>query len=141
MLTANIDDMPGEAFGYLLERLMGAGALDVAFLPMTMKKSRPGVMVQVVSRVEDEERMGRLLLAESSTLGVRLARMRRMVQEREFVQVQTPYGPIDMKVARDTGRACPEYEQAAALAREAGAPYLAGYEAAMQAYRERKKEE
>ena len=141
MLTANIDDMPGEAFGYLLERLMGAGALDVAFLPMTMKKSRPGVMVQVVSRVEDEERMGRLLLAESSTLGVRLARMRRMVQEREFVQVQTPYGPIDMKVARDTGRACPEYEQAAALAREAGAPYPAVYEAAMQAYRERKKEE
>ena len=49
MLTANIDDMPGEAFGYLLEQLMGAGALDVAFLPMTMKKSRPGVMVQVVS--------------------------------------------------------------------------------------------
>ena len=134
MLTANIDDMPGEAFGYLLERLMGAGALYVAFMTM-------GVMVQVVSRVEDEERMGRLLLAESSTLGVRLARMRRMVQEREFVRVQTPYGPIDMKVARDTGRACPEYEQAAALAREAGAPYLAVYEAATQAYRERKKED
>mgnify|MGYP002571364813 CR=1 FL=1 len=53
----------------------------------------------------------------------------------------SPYGPIDMKVARDPGRACPEYEQAAALAREAGAPYLAVYEAAMRAYRERKKEE
>ena len=140
VLTANIDDMPGEAFGYLLERLMGAGALDVSLLPMTMKKSRPGVMVQVVSRVEDEERMGRLLLAESSTLGVRLARMRRMVQERAFVRVETPDGPIDMKVARDTGRACPEYEQAAALAREAGVPYLAVYEAAMHAYQERKKE-
>ena len=62
MLAANIDDMTGEAFGYLMERLMAEGALDVSFVPLTMKKSRPGLMAQVVARVEDEEKLGNLLL-------------------------------------------------------------------------------
>ena len=141
MLTANIDDMPGEAFGYLMERLMGEGALDVSLIPLTMKKSRPGVMVQVVARVEDEERMGRLMLAESTTLGVRIARMRRMVQERKWVRVSTPFGELDVKLAPQTGRACPEYEQAAALARANGVPYLTVYNAAMLAFEQSSKEE
>ena len=64
MLAANIDDMTGEAFGYLMERLMAEGALDVSFVPLTMKKSRPGLMAQVVARVEDEEKLGNLLLNE-----------------------------------------------------------------------------
>lgn len=136
MLSANIDDMSGEAFGYLMERLMAEGALDVSFLPMTMKKSRPGLMVQVVTRVEDEERLGSVLLSESTTLGVRMVRMRRMTQARSFVKVKTPYGELEMKVALGTGRACPEYEQAAALARQAGVPYLAVYDAAMRAFEE-----
>ncbi len=137
MLTANIDDMTGEAFGYLMERLMAEGALDASLIPMTMKKGRPGVMVQVVAKVEDEEKLGNLLLRESTTLGVRLVRMRRMTQGRGFVHVKTEYGEIDLKVALGTGRACPEYEQAAALARKHGVPYLAVYEAAMRAYHER----
>jgi uncharacterized protein (DUF111 family) len=136
VLTANIDDMTGEAFGYLTERLMAEGALDVSLIPMTMKKGRPGVMAQVVVKVEDEERLGRLMLRESTTLGVRAARMRRMTQDRAFVRVKTEYGEIDLKVAQGTGRACPEYEQAAALARAHGAPYLAVYNAAMKAYYE-----
>lgn len=136
MLSANMDDMTGEAFGYLMEKLMAEGALDVSLIPMTMKKSRPGIMVQVVAKAEDEERMGRLLLSESTTLGVRMVRMRRMTQARRFVRVATQYGEIDMKIAEDTGRACPEYEQAAALARRLGVPYLEIFNAAMQAYQQ-----
>ena len=87
MLAANIDDMTGEAFGYLMERLMAEGALDVSFVPLTMKKSRPGLMAQVVARVEDEEKLGNLLLNESTTLGVRISHMRRMMQKRRFERV------------------------------------------------------
>ena len=119
MLAANIDDMTGEAFGYLMERLMAEGALDVSFVPLTMKKSRPGLMAQVVARVEDEEKLGNLLLNESTTLGVRISHMRRMMQKRRFERVSTEYGEITVKIAEGTGRACPEYEQAAALARAA----------------------
>lgn len=136
MLTCNIDDMPGEAFGYLMERLMAEGALDASLIPMTMKKSRPGVMVQVVARTSDEEKLGNVLLSESTTLGVRIVRMRRMTQKRQFTRVRTEYGAIDMKIALGTGRACPEYEQAAALARENGVPYLTVYNAAMRAFEE-----
>ena len=89
MLAANIDDMTGEAFGYLMERLMAEGALDVSFVPLTMKKSRPGLMAQVVARVEDEEKLGNLLLNESTTLGVRISHMRRMMQKRRFERVST----------------------------------------------------
>ena len=92
MLAANIDDMTGEAFGYLMERLMAEGALDVSFVPLTMKKSRPGLMAQVVARVEDEEKLGNLLLNESTTLGVRISHMRRMMQKRRFERVSTEYG-------------------------------------------------
>ena len=123
MLAANIDDMTGEAFGYLMERLMAEGALDVSFVPLTMKKSRPGLMAQVVARVEDEEKLGNLLLNESTTLGVRISHMRRMMQKRRFERVSTEYGEITVKIAEGTGRACPEYEQAAALARRWGAGY------------------
>lgn len=115
----------------MMERLMGEGALDVSFIPMTMKKSRPGTMVQVVARIKDEQRMGDIMLAESTTLGVRIARMRRMTQARQVVTVETEYGRIDMKIALGTGRACPEYEQVAALARKNGVSYLAVHNAAM----------
>ena len=134
MLAANIDDMTGEAFGYLMERLMAEGALDVSFVPLTMKKSRPGLMAQVVARVEDEEKLGNLLLNESTTLGVRIWHMRRMMQKRRFERVSTEYGEITVKIAEGTGRACPEYEQAAALARANHVPYLDVYNAAMSAY-------
>ena len=133
-LAANIDDMTGEAFGYLMERLMAEGALDVSFVPLTMKKSRPGLMAQVVARVEDEEKLGNLLLNESTTLGVRISHMRRMMQKRRFERVSTEYGEITVKIAEGTGRACPEYEQAAALARANHVPYLDVYNAAMSAY-------
>ena len=134
MLTANIDDMTGEAFGYLMEHLMHRGALDVSFVPMTMKKSRPGLMVQVVAKVEDEERLTQELLRESTTLGVRISRMRRVTQERHFERVRTEYGSLDVKIAGSTGRPCPEYEQAAALARQCGVPYLEVCSAAVRAY-------
>ena len=102
---------------------MAEGALDVSFVPLTMKKSRPGLMAQVVARVEDEEKLGNLLLNESTTLGVRISHMRRMMQKRRFERVSTEYGEITVKIAEGTGRACPEYEQAAALARRWGAGY------------------
>ena len=95
---------------------------------------RPGLMAQVVARVEDEEKLGNVLLNESTTLGVRISHMRRMMQKRRFERVSTEYGEITVKIAEGTGRACPEYEEAAALARANNVPYLDVYNAAMTAY-------
>ena len=78
--------------------------------------------------------LGNVLLNESTTLGVRISHMHRMMQKRRFAKVSTEYGEITVKIAEGTGRACPEYEQAAALARANNVPYLDVYNAAMTAY-------
>ena len=99
VLAANIDDMTGEAFRVSDGAPDGGGALDVSFVPMTMKKPPPGLMAQVVARVEDEEKLGNLLLNESTTLGGALSRMRRMMQKRRFERVST-------ESRRDHGQDC-----------------------------------
>lgn len=129
VIEANIDDMPGEWFGFLMETLMGAGALDVTFTPATMKKSRPGVVAGVVARTEDEERIAELLLAHSTSLGVRITRARRLTLERSVAEVETEYGRI--RVKRAGGRCAPEYEDCAAAARARGATIMAVYAAAL----------
>lgn len=72
-IECNIDDSGGEALGFALERLLGAGALDVWFTPIQMKKNRPAVMLSVLARPEDSQRLAELVLRETSTLGVRIS--------------------------------------------------------------------
>lgn len=121
VIEANIDDSTPELLGYAMERLLAAGALDVTFAPLVMKKSRPGTMVSVVARPETREEMARILFAETSSLGLRIYDAERRVQARESVEIETPHGRIRMKVSRE-GNFAPEYEDCRRLALERGVP-------------------
>ena len=121
-LCCNVDDMSGEAVGYALERLMEAGALDAFWQSVGMKKSRPGLLLTVLCRPEDRERMVALLFQLTSTLGIRESLCRRYILRREKGYVETPYGSVGVKKARGYGveRSKPEYEDLKALAEAAG---------------------
>ena len=121
-LCCNVDDMSGEAVGYALERLMEAGALDAFWQSVGMKKSRPGLLLTVLCRPKDRERMVELLFRLTSTLGIRESLCRRYILRREKDLVETPYGPVGLKRAQGYGveRAKPEYEDLKALAEAAG---------------------
>lgn len=121
VIEANIDDSTPEVLGYALERLLDAGALDASFEPIFMKKNRPGTLLRVIARPEDRERLAGIVLAETSTLGLRILSAERRVQSREFVEVATPHGVVRMKVAGNGGYA-PEYEDCRKLALAAGVP-------------------
>ena len=135
LLECNLDDIAGELLGYALERLLSAGALDVWFTPIQMKKNRPAVKLSVLAPPERAVDLGRLLLRETTTLGVRWQAVARIKAEREQIAVETAWGAVTAKVKRLRGQpvsVSPEYEECAALARRAGVP-LAQVYAAVQA--------
>ena len=137
MLDTNIDDMSPEVFGHVMDRALESGALDCYFTPVQMKKNRPGVLLSVLCRPSDREKMMTMLFTETTTLGVRSYEVSRRALERESVQVDTPYGPIDVKVARlnrQIIKAMPEYEQCRQAAREADVPLRVVEEAARLAF-------
>ncbi|MDP2999745.1 MAG: nickel pincer cofactor biosynthesis protein LarC [Bryobacterales bacterium] len=121
VLEANIDDSTPETLGYAMERLLEAGALDVTLTPVHMKKNRPGVMLTVLARPEDRERLAALVFAETSTLGLRIHMAERRVEARSVVEVETRFGKLRVKVSA-SGAFAPEYEDCRKLARESGAP-------------------
>ena len=132
VLEANLDDTTPEALGYAMERLFAAGALDVYFQQLQMKKNRPGVLLGVICQPARTNDLAALMLAETTTLGVRFSRRERVVAPRRMVTVETTFGPLLMKVKELAGRrvAAPEYEDAARLARERGVPLADVYRAA-----------
>src|SRR5690606_17093671 len=122
-LAANIDDMPAEHFGYLRDKLFDAGALDVWWLPITMKDGRPAATVGVLCAPKDVDAMHDAFFAHSSTLGVRRSDVTRRALPRALVQVDTEWGAITMKAGRYKDRVAvlaPEYREARALAERAG---------------------
>lgn len=121
VIEANIDDSTPQVLGYAMERLLGAGALDVALQPVYMKKNRPGTLVSVVAKPEDQERLSALILTETSTLGLRIHHAERRVEGRSIVEVETPHGRVRVKVSGSGGFA-PEYEDCRALASRTGLP-------------------
>ncbi|MHB9023770.1 MAG: nickel pincer cofactor biosynthesis protein LarC [Armatimonadota bacterium] len=131
-LETNLDDLPGEITGYLMDRLFAAGALDVFFTPIQMKKNRPGVLVRVLCAPRDEAGCTDILFRETTTLGVRRLPFGRTVLPRETRTVDTPYGPVRVKVSRwgDVERVEPEYEDCRALAEQHGVPLVAVYQSA-----------
>jgi len=136
LLECNLDDTSGEVMGYAMERLFAAGALDVWFMPIQMKKNRPAVTLAVLASVERAGELAALLLRETTTLGVRRALVDRLKAGRESIVVQTPWGDVHAKVKHLAGRpvlAQPEYEDCAALARERGVPFVDVYAAAQAA--------
>lgn len=98
VLEANIDDMTGEAAGYLMEVLLEAGCLDAWLCPILMKKGRPAFTVSVLCEQHDQERFVRLLFTESSTLGVRRRSVERCALRRKTVPVSTTFGDVRVKV-------------------------------------------
>jgi len=136
VVECEVDDLPGEGFGFLMERLLAAGALDVYFTPVQMKKSRPGTLVTLLCRPTDLEVLGGLLLSESGSLGCRYARAARFEAERRTVEVATSFGIVQVKEARWGGRplaASPEFEDCRRLALAAGVPWREVYGEALAA--------
>jgi len=116
----------------LMERLFAAGALDVFFTPIQMKKNRPGLLVRVLCAPCDEATCTGILFTETPTLGVRRLSYTRTALPREFRTVETPFGPVRLKVSRwgDIERAEPEYEDCRKLAEAQGVPLLTVYQSA-----------
>ncbi len=137
LLETNIDDMNPELYGYVMERLFAAGALDACLTPVIMKKNRPGVLVSVLCRPEHTAGLCALLFAETTTLGIRSQRVVRHCLPRSVGSVETPYGPIRVKVSRlleGVEKAAPEYEDCRRAALDHGVPLRQVYQAAMAAY-------
>jgi uncharacterized protein (TIGR00299 family) protein len=133
VIEANMDDLSPQVLGYAMERLFEAGALDVSFTPMFMKKNRPGTLLRIIARPEDEDRLAQIVFSETSTLGLRILAAQRCVMTRGTVEVETPYGKVRMKTSR-TGAAAPEYEDCRELALQAGVPLRVVMLAAAMAY-------
>ena len=141
MIETNIDDMNPEIFGYLMERLFEDGALDVFWVPVFMKKNRPGTMVQVLCGPLDRERVVGRILAETSSLGVRFYEVYRTALERELVEMPSPFGPVRVKKIKGfTGgdRIVPEYEVCRSIARERQLPLQEVYAAILKAAADQK---
>lgn len=121
-LSCNLDDMTGEAIGFATEVLLDAGALDVFTTAIGMKKNRPGVMLTVLCRETDKEKLLPLLFKHTTTLGIREKTCNRYTLTRRTDIVQTPYGPVRQKIASGYGieRSKYEYEDLAKIARENG---------------------
>lgn len=132
VIEANIDDSTPEVLGYAMDRLFAAGALDVTLQPVFMKKQRPGILVQVIAKPEDRDALCRILMNETSTIGVRFALAERMVAERRWVEVETGHGRVRIKIAGTT--AAPEFEDCRTLASETGLPLKQIMSAALAAY-------
>ena len=133
VIEANIDDSSPQVLGYALERLLEAGALDASFSPLHMKKNRPGALLRVIAKPEQQERLADIIFAETSTLGLRIYPAERRVEERRIVEVETPFGKVRMKVSGH-GTSTPEYEDCRALAINTGTPLVKVLAAAQEAY-------
>jgi pyridinium-3,5-bisthiocarboxylic acid mononucleotide nickel chelatase len=136
VLETNLDDMTPEHLAFLLERLHEEGALDASLSPLVMKKGRPGHALRVIARPDDEERLARVVLSESSALGLRTQRVERWKLTRSASSVDTKYGRIPVKLARkpdgsDTVK--PEYEACAEAARKHGVSIATVTRAALRA--------
>jgi uncharacterized protein (DUF111 family) len=130
LVETNIDDMNPELYGYVQERLFEAGAADVWFQPVQMKKNRPGVLVSVLCGADREDVVTRLLLRETSTLGVRVSPVSRHEAQRETMEFDSSLGRTAVKVKRLTGeppRVAPEYEACRRIAEERGIPLAEVY--------------
>lgn len=121
-LSCNLDDCTGEVIGFAMERLLDAGALDVYWTSVGMKKNRPGILLTCMCRPLDREKMVELLFKHTTTLGVRESAFRRYTLSRESKTIQTPDGDIRVKVSTGYGvtREKPEFDDLAKIARKTG---------------------
>lgn len=124
-METNIDDCSGEMLGFLLERLMEAGAKDVSYTPIYMKKNRPAYQVTVICRDEDADRMEDIIFEETTTIGIRKIKMERSILKRDIRTISTEFGEMKVKVCElpSGERIYPEYEEAVKICRKYGISY------------------
>jgi len=133
LIETNLDDMNPELFEHLMDRLFAAGALDVFYTPIVMKKSRPATLVSVLTEPVKMAELTAILFRETTTLGLRVQEVSRRCLERKWVEVDTEYGRLRVKLGllgREVVTAQPEYEDCRGIARERGVPLKLVYEAA-----------
>lgn len=139
VVETNVDDLSPELHGYVLERLLDVGVQDAWLQPIVMKKGRPGVLVSVLCRADQEARVREVLFRETGTLGLRVRPVVKHALEREVLKVEGRYGPVAVKVGLLGGQVvsvAPEYEDCARLAREASVPAKDVFEEALRLARE-----
>jgi uncharacterized protein (TIGR00299 family) protein len=137
VIEANLDDLNPQIFGYVMDRLLEAGALDVFATPVQMKKNRPGTLVTVLAEVEDADKLAQIVFAETTTLGVRRREEKRQVLARKWTNVSTRYGDVRIKVASLNGSVtnyAPEYEDCRRIAEAQRVPLKMVIQEAVQAY-------
>jgi pyridinium-3,5-bisthiocarboxylic acid mononucleotide nickel chelatase len=137
VLEANVDDMSPQVFGYVMEQALQQGALDAFGTPVQMKKNRPGMLLTVLCRTEDSQRLTRMILAETTTLGVRMRQETRAALARRHVSVNTKWGEVRMKLANLNGSIsnyAPEYEDCRRIAQEQNVPLKTVMQEAIKVY-------
>ena len=129
VLETNLDDCTGEMLGLTMEMLLDAGAADVWYTPIHMKKNRPAYMLSVLCRESSIEAMEEIILTQTTTIGIRRYPTERTILERSEIQVETSYGPADVKVCAYKGRTFfyPEYESIRRICREQGVDFQTAY--------------
>ncbi len=136
MVETNIDDMPGEHFGYLLEKILDAGALDGYITPVQMKKSRPGTLISIIVDEMYLSKIERIMFEQSTTFGIRKYKASRKKLNRKLVDVETKYGMVKVKIGTLNGHVkniTPEHEDCKKIAEERGLPLRLIYNTAMNA--------
>ncbi len=137
VLEANLDDLNPQVFGYVMDRLLEAGALDVFATPVQMKKNRPGTLLTVLAQPADADKLSQIVFAETTTLGVRRREESRRVLARKWNTVSTRFGDVRIKIASMNGTVtsyAPEYEDCRRIATEQKIPLKAVMNEAMEAY-------
>ena len=124
-LESNIDDCSGEALGHVMNLLLEAGARDVHYIPVYMKKNRPGWQLNVICMPEDIQRLEKIIFMQTTTIGIRRVMMERTVLERTVQTVHTAFGDAEVKVCEYEGikRFYPEYESVIQLCSRSGMGY------------------
>jgi uncharacterized protein (DUF111 family) len=136
-LDANLDDMSPELCGPASEAVFAAGALDVWWTPITMKKGRPALMISALATFQTRGAVAAAILRETTTIGIRYAERDRTILARSIREVATAYGPIAVKVACDGDavmNVAPELDACVAAARRHGVPVKLVFAAALAAY-------
>ena len=137
ILEANLDDLNPQVFGYVMDRALEEGALDAFGIPVQMKKNRPGMLLTVLARPEDADRLTKLLFTETTTLGVRVREEKRRALRRRSETVNTRWGAVRMKIATLNGSVsnyAPEYEDCRRIAIERQVPLKSVMQEAIRQY-------
>ena len=136
-IETNLDDLSPEILGAVMEKLLAAGALDVWFVPIQMKKNRPGTQLALLCPESAIEAVTTIIFSETTAFGLRITELLRLKLERRFEMVPTEFGDVTMKIGSRAGKivqVAPEYESCRAISERSNQPLRLIYEAALRAF-------